>query len=77
MSKKKKNQLSPLNKITSAPRILLTFIKEAKEELKKVTWPTRQTTTRYTVIVVIASLAVGLIIGGMDYVFQLGLELII
>ena len=44
----------------------LSFIREAREELKKVSWPTRQTTIRYTVIVIVMSLGVGLIAGGMD-----------
>jgi preprotein translocase subunit SecE len=77
MSKKKNKQRSPLGKLTSLPTTALAFVKEARDELKKVTWPTRQTTIRYTLIVIIASIIVGLVIGGIDYLFQLGLESII
>lgn len=56
------------------PKIAVRFFKEAREELKKVTWPDRKTTTRYTVIVVIASLFVGVVIGGIDYLFTRILE---
>ncbi|MEK7556814.1 MAG: preprotein translocase subunit SecE, partial [Patescibacteria group bacterium] len=34
----------------------LQYIKESRDELRKVTWPSRQTTVRYTLIVIGASL---------------------
>lgn len=49
---------------------LITFFKESRIELKKVTWPTKQETTRYTAMVIIISVAVALFLGGLDYVFQ-------
>lgn len=48
----------------------LSFIREAREELKKVSWPSRQTTIRYTIIVIAMSLGVGLITGGIDWVLS-------
>lgn len=48
----------------------ITFLKEARIELKKVTWPTRQETIRYTVTVIVISIAVALFLGGLDFVFQ-------
>lgn len=59
---------------TSWPKNIISFIKESRDELKKVSWPNRQTTLRYTVIVVAASLAVGLITGGVDYLLTIALE---
>ncbi len=50
------------NKIT-------TFLKEARLEMKKVNWPTRQETLRYTLIVVGVSLAVAIYLGGLDFIF--------
>ncbi|MDO8573876.1 MAG: preprotein translocase subunit SecE [Candidatus Daviesbacteria bacterium] len=44
------------------------FLNEVKEELKKVTWPTREQTVRYTILVVIVAVAVGLFLGGLDYI---------
>lgn len=61
----------------ATPRIVVKFFKEAKEELQKVTWPDRKTTARYTVIVVIASLFVGIVIGSVDYLFTRILEKVI
>jgi len=66
--------MSKSKALTSIPSNLVAFIKEAREELGKVTWPSRQTTIRYTVIVVVASLAVGLITGGFDYILVTILE---
>lgn len=45
------------------------FIKEARIELKKVTWPTRRETLRYTVAVILMSLAVAAFLGGLDMFF--------
>lgn len=53
---------------------LATFLKETRVELKKVTWPTREETIRYTVMVVVISLAVALFLGVLDFVFRFILE---
>lgn len=63
--------------VAGVPAAIVRFVKEARDELKKVTWPSREATLRYTIIVIIASLAVGGIIGGIDYIFTLLLERII
>lgn len=49
---------------------ITTFLKEVRQELKKVTWPTRQDTVKYTMIVVIISLGVALFLGAADLLFQ-------
>lgn len=48
---------------------VFTYLNEVKAELGKVSWPTRATATKLTLIIVGASLAVGLYVGGLDYVF--------
>jgi preprotein translocase subunit SecE len=45
-------------------------------ELQKVSWPTRQETTKLTIVVIAASLFVGLYIGGLDIVFAQMLRII-
>lgn len=55
----------------------VTFFKQSRDELRKVTWPSRQTTVQYTIVVIVGSLLVGLIIGFIDYIFSKGLESII
>jgi len=53
---------------------LTTFIKEARAELKKVNWPTREQTVKYTGLVVGLSLAVALFLGALDYLFEYTLK---
>ncbi|OGY53277.1 MAG: preprotein translocase subunit SecE [Candidatus Buchananbacteria bacterium RIFCSPLOWO2_01_FULL_40_23b] len=53
---------------------LITFIKEARIELKKVTWPTRQDTIRSTVSVIIVSAGIALFLGILDFLFQFVLD---
>ncbi|MBI4132891.1 MAG: preprotein translocase subunit SecE [Candidatus Sungbacteria bacterium] len=48
---------------------LTTFLKEARIELKKVTWPTRRDTVRYTLAVILLSLAVAVFLGALDVGF--------
>lgn len=49
----------------------LNFLKELREELDKVVWPTRDQTVRYTVLVIAVALVVGLVLGGLDYILTL------
>lgn len=46
------------------------------EELKKVTWPTRKQTIRLTLVVVGASLIIGLYIGIIDVLLTKGLDIL-
>ena len=52
-----------MNKITQ-------FFREAKAELKKVNWPNRQQTIRYTLLVISLSVGVALFLGFLDYIFS-------
>jgi len=47
----------------------VSFVRETRDELKKVVWPTRQETIRLTLVVIIISLIVGLFLGGLDFIF--------
>ncbi len=46
-----------------------TFFKEVITEGKKVDWPTKQQTFRYTVIVISISASVALFLGILDFIF--------
>jgi preprotein translocase subunit SecE len=48
---------------------VLTFFSEVRGELSKVTWPKRNEVVRLTLIVFLVSGAIGLYVGGLDYVF--------
>jgi len=47
------------------------FLVGVREEMKKVTWPTREELVKATRMIVILSIALGITIGLMDYVLQL------
>ncbi|MEK7503738.1 MAG: preprotein translocase subunit SecE [Patescibacteria group bacterium] len=51
-----------------------TFFKEVKLEVKKVNWPTRRQTIRYTLIVLGISLLIAVFLGGLDFLFTILLE---
>ena len=53
------------------------YLAEVRAELGKVTWPTRSDSLHMTGIVILASLAVGLYIGGLDLLFTNLLGLIL
>ncbi len=45
------------------------FLIETRDELQKVTWPTRTEVTRLTIVVILFSIIVGVYIGGIDLIF--------
>ncbi|MBI2953431.1 MAG: preprotein translocase subunit SecE [Chloroflexi bacterium] len=53
------------------------FAREIKSELKKVVWPSRQEATNLTMVVIGFSVAVGMFLGGVDWLFQKIFALII
>ena len=50
------------------------FVAGIIDEMKKVTWPSREETIRLTTIVILISLIIGLYIGIIDVVLAKGLE---
>jgi preprotein translocase subunit SecE len=48
----------------------LDFIREVRSELRKVNWPSQRETINLTAVVLAFSIAVGLFLGGVDFVFQ-------
>jgi preprotein translocase subunit SecE len=55
----------------------INFIKEVRDELQKVVWPTRDEIIRLTAVVIIVSLGVGLFLGGTDFILTKLFELLI
>ena len=50
------------------------FINEVIDELKKVTWPSKNQTIRLTTVVILISLIIGIYIGIIDVLLAKGLE---
>ena len=57
-------------KIGNIPKKLASFLKEVRLEMKKVNWPTRKETIKYTLIVVGLSVVTAAFLGGLDAIFQ-------
>lgn len=53
------------------------YVKESIIELKKVSWPTKKETYRYTLLVIGLSLVVAAFLGSLDFIFNLGLQTLI
>lgn len=53
------------------------FLRESRQELKRVNWPSRQETIRYTLFVIIISILVAAFLGIFDFIFLRILETII
>lgn len=50
------------------------FFDESRREFKRVNWPSRQETTRYTLFVIIFSIVLAVLLGFLDFAFLKGLE---
>ena len=58
-----------------APRAMgrvnpITFLQETVSELRKAVWPSKEETSRLTVIVIVLAVAVGVFLGGLDRFFD-------
>jgi len=56
---------------------IINYVKEAYSEMKKVTWPTKKETYRYTLMVIGISLATAAFLGLLDLIFNFGFKFII
>jgi preprotein translocase subunit SecE len=45
------------------------YLREVREEMRKVAWPTRPEVKRYSIIVVITVVVYTALVGGLDYFF--------
>jgi preprotein translocase subunit SecE len=45
------------------------FLKEVRQELKKVDWPTREELVSYTVVVLVTVVVMTSLVFGLDYIF--------
>ncbi len=53
---------------------LVRYVRESKEEMQKVTWPSKQETIKYTILVVALCLIIAGFFGGLDWLLNLGLD---
>ena len=55
--------------LTEKGKIFIEFAKDARLEVRKVVWPTRQETVQTTLIILAVSAIVGLLLWGLDGIF--------
>ncbi|PID51710.1 MAG: preprotein translocase subunit SecE [Candidatus Moraniibacteriota bacterium] len=48
---------------------IIQFLREAYGEMKKVSWPSREQTIQYTMLVIVISIGVAVFLGVLDYGF--------
>ena len=60
-----------INDMTNA---LTRYVRESKEELMKVTWPSRQQVVRDTLTVLGISAVAGVLLGALDFGFSRGVQ---
>lgn len=65
---------SPTQKRVNPLTWLVRYVRESMEELRKVTWPSRQTITKYSVLVIVLCVILALFFAGIDWLFTQGLE---
>jgi len=53
------------------------FISESYQQLKRVSWPTKEETLRYTLFIIGFSLALAMFLGFLDFLFGRALEQIV
>ena len=53
---------------------IVKYVKESIEEMKKVTWPSQKEVKSYTILVIGVCIVVAIFLGGLDFMFTLGLE---
>lgn len=53
------------------------YLKDSVNELKKVSWPSREDTIKYSYIVIAVSLGVAVFFGVLDYILNIGFEYLV
>jgi len=56
---------------------IVDYFKGSIAEMKKVIWPSKKQTTTYTLVVIGMSIGVAVFLGLLDYIFNIGLEILI
>ena len=60
---------------TQVGRQLWQFVGDARTEVRKVVWPTRQETTRMTWVVIAVVIIISLVLAGFDFIVKWAIEL--
>ena len=64
-------------KFSLKDNLVVNYINNSREELRKVTWPSREKVIRDTLVVIGISLIIGAMFGSLDFGFNEGLQKLI
>lgn len=53
------------------------FIKGLKAEFNKIIWPDKETLTKQSIVVVVTTIALGIVIAVLDLIIKFGLNIVI
>lgn len=53
------------------------FVKGLKAEFNKIIWPDKETLTKQSIVVVVSTIALGIVIAVLDLIVKFGLNIII
>jgi preprotein translocase subunit SecE len=74
---KKKTWTEVFLKTNNMFKKLINYLRESRDEMKKVVWPSKDQTRNYTIIVILMSVGMAFFFALLDYIFNLGLGKII
>ena len=63
---------APTRAVRQAPRQRvgpIQYLREVRDEMRKVAWPTKDEVVRYSIIVTVTVIVYMALVGGLDYVF--------
>lgn len=64
-------------KITGLWQKLIIYLKQVRIEGKKINWPAREKTMRYSLIVIGIAVVVAIFLGGLDFIFSSGVKFLV
>lgn len=56
---------------------LLNYVRESREEMRKITWPSKQDTFKYSIVVIALCLILAFFFAGLDYVLSFAIQKLI
>jgi len=56
---------------------LLLYLKQVKVESKKINWPSREKTMRYSLVVIAIAGVVAMFLGGLDFIFRSAVQTLV
>ena len=58
--------------MSNPAKTFVSYLRESKQELEKVTWPTQKETVRYSILTIVLSVLMATYFGVLDFVLNSG-----